>query len=73
MAGLRETLQSISSWITDLVEIGLSIALIFLVIDLLFGSPIGIVGNLCGLINNFVSQGVVGLIALIIFLAIYKK
>ena len=73
MPTLRETFASISSWIIDIVEIGLSLALVFLVIDLLFGPKTQIVANLSNLINSFVSQGVVGLIALIVFLAIYKK
>ena len=73
MPALRETFASISSWIIDIVEIGLSLALVFLVIDLLFGPKTQIVANLSNLINSFVSQGVVGLIALIVFLAIYKK
>ncbi len=73
MATLRETFGSIRGWVIDLVEIGLSLALVFLVIDLLFGPKLNIVGNVCGLINSFVSQGVVGFIALIIFLAIYRR
>jgi hypothetical protein len=73
MATLRETFGSIRGWVIDVVEIGLSLALVFLVIDLLFGPKINIVGNVCELINSFVSQGVVGFIALIIFLAIYRR
>jgi len=73
MATLRETFASINGWVKDIVEIGLSLALVFLVVDLLFGPVTKIVQNLSVLINSFVGQGVVGLIALIIFLAIYKK
>jgi len=73
MATLRETFASINGWVKDIIEIGLSLALVFLVVDLLFGPVTKIVQNLSVLINSFVGQGVVGLIALIIFLAIYKK
>lgn len=73
MASLRETFASINGWVKDVIEIGLSLALVFLVVDLLFGPVTKIVLNLTGLISSFVSQGVVGLIALIIFLAIYRK
>lgn len=73
MATLRETFASINGWVKDIIEIGLSLALVFLVVDLLFGPVTKIVQNLSGLINSFVGQGVVGLIALIIFLAIYRK
>ncbi|MCP4682238.1 MAG: hypothetical protein GY864_07880 [Desulfobacterales bacterium] len=73
MATLKETFGTISSWLLDIVEIGLSLAVVFLIVDLLFGPRTMIVSNLTGLINSFVSRGVVGLIALIVFLAIYKK
>ena len=68
-----ETFESINGWIKDIIEIGLSLALVFLVVDLLFGPVTKIVQNLSGLISSFTSQGIIGLIALIIFLAIYKK
>ena len=73
MVTLKETFTSISGWLKDIVDIGLSLALVFLVIDLLFGAKTLIVTNLSTLIDSFVSRGVVGLIALIIFLAIYKR
>jgi hypothetical protein len=73
MATIKETFQVINEWIRDIVEIGLSLALIFLIIDLLFGEKIGIVQNVTALINSFVSQGIVGLIALILFIAIYRR
>ena len=73
MATLKETFGSITSWLVDIVEIGLSLALVFLVVDLLFGPTINIVANLSDLIRSFTSEGVVGLIALIIFLAIYRR
>jgi flagellar biosynthesis protein FliR len=73
MATLRETFTNITSWLIDIVEIGLSLALVFLVVDLLFGATTNIVANLSALIDSFVARGVVGLIALIVFLAIYKR
>ena len=73
MATLKETFGSITSWLVDIVEIGLSLALVFLVVDLLFGPQINIVGNLSELIRSFTSEGVVGLIAFIIFLGIYRR
>ena len=73
MATLRETFQTISSWLIDIVEIGLSLAVVFLVIDLLFGQTMMIVPHVVSLVNSFVGNGVVGLIAFIVFLAIYKR
>ena len=73
MATLNEVFGSITGWLRDIIEIGLSLALVFLVVDLLFGSKTQIVMHLSELINSFVGQGVVGLIALIVFLAIYER
>jgi hypothetical protein len=73
MAGLREVLGNLNDWIKEIVNVGLGIALIFLVVDILFGTTTGIVGNLSELIKSFTTQGIVGLIALIIFVAIYSK
>lgn len=73
MATLRETFTNITSWLIDIVEIGLSLAVVFLIVDLLFGATTNIVANLSALIDSFVERGVVGLIALIVFLAIYKR
>ena len=73
MATVKSIFANVKGWAQDLVEIGLVLALIFLVIDILFGTPINIVGNLVDVINIFVSNGVVGLIALLVLLAIYNK
>lgn len=73
MATVKSILSNIKGVAQDLVELGLVLAVIFLVIDILFGAPINIVGNLVNVINSFVAEGVVGLIALLILLAIYQK
>ncbi|MBW1846108.1 MAG: hypothetical protein JRJ27_02975 [Deltaproteobacteria bacterium] len=73
MATVKSILSGVKGWASDIVELLLALALIFLVIDILFGPTLNIVDNLVAVINSFVSQGVIGLIALLIFLAIYNK
>ena len=74
MAAIQDWIDTLVSWLKALVEFGLALAVVFLVIDILFpGQPIGIVDNVTGLVNIFVENGVVGLIALLFFLAIYQK
>lgn len=73
MATLQDTFSTITGWAKDIVNLGLTLALVFLVVDLLFAEPIGIVGNVADLIASFVDEGVIGLIALIVFLAIYRS
>lgn len=73
MATVKSIFQNIKGWAMDLVEIGLALVLVFLIVDILFGPTIGVVDNLVAVINSFVSQGIVGLIALLVLLAIYNK
>lgn len=73
MAALNDLFKTVVGWLKALVELGFALALVFLVVDVLFAQPIGIVDNVAELINTFVDNGVVGLIALLFFLAIYKS
>lgn len=73
MAGIAEVLGTINDWLKDIINVGLGLALVFLIVDLLFGTKTGIVENLSTLIKSFTDQGVVGLIALVIVIAIYSR
>lgn len=73
MAGLKDTLSSITGWARDIVDFGLALVLVFLIVDLLFGTTTGIVGNVSALIRSFTDNGLVGLITLVVFVAIYSK
>ena len=70
---MNDLLKNVVGWTKGIVEFGFSLALVFLVVDVLFGQPIGIVDNVAALINTFVGNGVVGIIALLFFLGIYKS
>lgn len=70
---MNDLLNNVVGWTKGIIEFGFSLALVFLVVDVLFGQPIGIVDNVASLIDTFVSNGVVGLIALLFFLGIYKS
>lgn len=72
MANVNELFDTVGGCLKALVDLGFALALVFLIIDVLFGQTIGIVDNVAALINTFVDNGVVGLIALLFFLAIYK-
>lgn len=72
MANVTELFDTVGSWLKALVNLGFALALVFLIIDVLFGQTIGIVDNVAALINTFVDNGVVGLITLLFFLAIYR-
>jgi hypothetical protein len=69
---MNDLLNNVVGWTKGIVEFGFSLALVFLVVDVLFGQVTGIVGNVAALVTTFVDAGVVGLIALLFFLGIYK-
>lgn len=73
MAAVNDLFDTVIDWLKALVNLGFGLVLVFLVVDVLFAQPIGIVDNVAALINTFVDNGVVGLIALLFFLAIYKS
>ncbi|MCH8837809.1 MAG: hypothetical protein IIA60_08415 [Candidatus Marinimicrobia bacterium] len=72
MAGVKETIDDVSGWLKSIIEFGLSIIMVFVVIDILFGSD-WIVGNINAIVASFADKGVVGLIALFLFMLIYRK
>ncbi len=46
--------------------------MVFVVIDILFGTTV-IIGNINDIVASFADKGVVGLIALFLFMLIYRK
>jgi hypothetical protein len=73
-------LNSVKSWIGQLVEVGLLLVALGIVLELLFGTAgntlffVGnIVTNLINLINQLGQNGLVGLIALSIILWLFMK
>ena len=74
MFNLKDTLATITGWFGDVVKLGLSLALVFLVVDILFGvGTTDIVVNVVALVDEFTGQGIAGLIAFIIFMSIYRS
>lgn len=68
---INDSLNVITSVLKGVVGLGLTLAVAFLVVDLLFPGTTNIVSNVAGLVNSFISQGLVGLITLIVFVSIY--
>ncbi|MEE9466018.1 MAG: hypothetical protein V3W14_10645 [Candidatus Neomarinimicrobiota bacterium] len=72
MAGVKETIDDVSGWLKSIIEFGLGIIMVFVVIDILFGTT-WIIGNINDIVASFADKGVVGLIALFLFMLIYRK
>ena len=77
MAGVKKTIDDVSGWLKSIIELGLSIIMVLVMIDILFGisddGTTWIIGNINDLVASFADKGVVGLIALFLFMLIYRK
>ena len=71
MASIKDTLRTVNGAVKNLTEFGLSIILAAVVVDLVFGSNY-IIGNIGSVVAQF-GQGVSGIIALLLFLLIYRR
>ena len=67
-------LDSISTTLSDvvgaLVKLGISLVLLALVVDVLAPGTTDIVANVAGVVNSFVDEGIAGLVAFIVVVAI---
>lgn len=70
---INDSLGTITTVLKGVVGLGMSLAVAFLVVDLLFPGTTNIVSNVAGLVQSFTSQGLIGLITLIVFVAIYSR
>ena len=70
---LQGSMGTLGGWIRSFVELGIGLIGAFLIVDILFPGTTNIVANVGGLVNSFASQGLVGLIALLIFLNVLKR
>ena len=73
MASITETMSNISSWLRAVTELGVALILAFVVIDVLFPGATGVVENIGTIVGQFSEQGLVGLIALLLFLLLFKQ
>lgn len=73
MATFKDILRTINEWLKVLTEFGLSLLLAFVIIDILFPGTTGVIENIGEIVGGFAKEGAVGLIALLIFLLVYKR
>lgn len=73
MAQVKSLFKEIREWLMTLTELGFALILVFVVIDILFPGVTGITKNLSDIVGSFSNEGAVGLVALLIFVLIYKR
>ena len=70
---VNDALNTVTSVANGIVGLGLSLVIVALVVDILFPGTTAIVGNVSALVSSFTSQGLVGLVTLIVFVAIASR
>ena len=72
MATVKDSMETVTSWIKSSTELGLSVILAFVMIDVLFPGSTGVVNNIGTIVAQFSKEGLTGLIALLMFLILFK-
>ena len=70
---INGALSTVTDALKGITGLGMTLAATALVVDLLFPGTTNIVSNVSSLVTSFTSQGLVGLIALIVFVALFSK
>ena len=70
---INATFDMVSGVLKGVIGLGLTLAATFLVVDLLFPGTTNIVANVSTLIGSFTGKGVVGLVALLVFVALFTR
>jgi len=72
MTTVKDSMETVTSWIKSSTELGLSVILAFVMIDVLFPGSTGVVNNIGTIVAQFSKEGLTGLIALLMFLILFK-
>ena len=73
MANVKGTLNAVSGYLRSIRDFGLRIIVALLVVDVLFPGSTGIVRNVGATVGQFGANGLAGLIAVLLFLLLYKN
>lgn len=73
MASVKESMSTVTGWLQTATEFGLSLILTFVIIDVLFPGSTGVVNNIGVIVGQFSKEGLTGLIALLLFLLLFKS
>lgn len=73
MANVKGTLNAVSGYLRSITDFGLRIIVALLVVDVLFPGSTGIVRNVGATVGQFGANGLAGLIAVLLFLLLYKN
>ncbi|GMR18596.1 MAG: hypothetical protein BMS9Abin33_1019 [Gammaproteobacteria bacterium] len=70
---VKDTLATVTDWLHYATDFGFALILALVIIDVLFPGTTGVVNNLGVIVGQFSKEGLTGLIALLLFLLIFKN
>ena len=73
MADFKASINNLNGWLKSITDLGLTIILVLLVLDILIPGSTNLITNIASVVASFSANGVTGLIALLLFLMIYKR
>lgn len=73
MSSVNDAMSQLTSWLRTTTELGMAVVLAFVIIDVLFPGTTGVVNNIGTIVAQFSREGLSGLIALLLFLIIFKN
>lgn len=73
MTSVTDSISQLTGWLRSATELGLALVLAFVIIDVLFPGTTGVVTNIGTIVAQFSKDGLAGLIALLLFLIVFKN
>jgi len=66
-------MHKVGGWAKAVTDFGLTVIMALVVVDILFPTSTQIIENIAIAVDQFGDQGVAGLIALLLFLVLYRR
>lgn len=73
MSSIKESIGTLSGIIQTATEFGMTLILALVIIDVLFPGSTTVVSNIGAIVGQFSKEGLSGLIALLLFLILFKN
>ena len=73
MASVRDSVNTLKGIIQTATEFGMTLILALVIIDVLFPGSTTVVSNIGAIVGQFSREGLSGLIALLLFLILFKN
>ena len=73
MTTVKDSIGTITGWLHTFTELGLALILMLVIVDVLFPGSTTLVKNIGVIVGEFSKEGLTGLIALLLFLLLFKS